>query len=57
MRSESVAAGVSIAAAGGVGKRFRILIVAERQSASVLGVARVGGRPGPFRRSTAVRRR
>ena len=47
---------VSIAAACAASKRFRSLIVAARQSAAVLIVARDGGRPGPLRRSTAVRR-
>ena len=43
-----------IAAIGAASKGFRILIVAERQSAMSLIVAREGGRPGPFRRSTAI---
>jgi hypothetical protein len=46
-----------IAASAAASKGFRILIVAERQSAAALTVARVGGRPGPLRRSTAARRR
>ena len=36
---------------------FLTMIVAPRQSSTVLGVARVGGRPGPRLRSSAVRRR
>jgi hypothetical protein len=56
MRVDGVAALVSIAAAQAASKVFRRLIVAERQSAAVLIVAREGGRPGPLRRSTAVRR-
>jgi hypothetical protein len=42
------------------GKHFSwaaLLIVAERQSAFSLIVARVGGRPGPRLRSSAARRR
>jgi hypothetical protein len=57
MRVEVVAARVSIAATGAASKGFRILIVAERQSAGALIVARLGGRPGPLRRAAAVRRR
>ena len=57
MRGVAIAAVMSIATGAAASKDFRILIVAERQSATSLIVARVGGRPVPFRRSTAVRRR
>jgi hypothetical protein len=36
---------------------YELLIVAARQSAEVLGVARAAGRPGPRFRSRATRRR
>ena len=57
VRIEGAATRLSIAASFAAIKVFRILIVAERQSAVSLIVARIAGRPDRLRRSTAMRRR